>query len=204
MPSWAVGTGLSRSSFLKVCFTYHLRQNICKFQVSPHPREYKSMYWMRSVLCICGKPPSVAIASGCSPLWNMLCWSILLPPDSSCSILPCTLQTDEPPRGELGLGHLLAQRPSLPSHFLDMSSKSSNPSGSHPLFPGFFLVTPYMSVLCQSNWNGQHSLDPLCGFPLMCLCPGCPVFQETISYTPISSFAIQMLPWSFHFNWMII
>lgn len=104
----------------------------------------------------------------------------------------------QPPRGELGAGHLLAQK-TMSSHFLGMRSKSMQPSGSYLLFPDLFPRTPCMSLLCQSNWNVHHSLNPLCGFLLVCLCPGCPMIQGNISYTPSSCFAIQMLLRSFHF-----
>lgn len=109
------------------------------------------MYCMVSALHICSRHSSEAVAGGYSPLWKMLHWSILLSPDSSCSILPCTpILPDEPPRGELGSGHLLAQKPSMSSHFLGMSSKSSKPSGSHLLLPDLSPRTPHMSLLCQS------------------------------------------------------
>lgn len=100
---------------------------------------------------------------------------------------------DEPLR-KLGVEHLLAQKPPMSSQVLGRSSKNSKPSGSFPLFPGLSPRTPYMSLLCRSNWN-VHSLNPLCGFLLVGLCPpGCPMSKESVSYSPISSFAIQMLP----------
>lgn len=169
-----------------MCFIYRPHQNSYKYHVWPQPRDGSSE-------CIGWDQYSAFVASIPARLWQVatthcekccadqFCFS--------CSILSCpTLLPDEPPRGELGLGYLLAQKHSISSQFLGVSAKNSKPSGSYPFSPRLISLD---SLWCRSNWNVPFR-NPLCWFPLMGLWTGCPISQENVSCIPISSFAIQM------------
>lgn len=194
---------LSRASFLKLCFIYHLHQNSYKYQPGSTPETVIQNVLDGISTPVCRKHPRVFVAEWPQPIVEKCCCdhptaaSRLLLLHPALPLLP-----DEPLKRSTEVGSPPCSETLCVLPSLGMCSNSSGLPGPHPLFPAFSPDSPSVSLMSATlEWSSFS--EPILPVPARCLCPGCLMFQKSLSYTSITSLQYKHYHESF-FNWPII